>query len=69
MEDANLDRIYVYIYTYKIIRVTKLRKIRHAEHMEKVINSCIILVGKPERKRLLGKPRRRWKDNIIMDLK
>jgi hypothetical protein len=27
-----------------------------------------ILVGKPEGKRPLGRPRRRWKDNIKMDL-
>jgi len=27
-----------------------------------------VLVGKPERKRPLGKPRRRWKNNIKMDL-
>jgi hypothetical protein len=27
-----------------------------------------ILVGKPEGKRLLGRPYRRWEDNIIMDL-
>jgi hypothetical protein len=26
------------------------------------------LVGKPERKRPLGRPRRRWMDNIKMDL-
>jgi hypothetical protein len=26
------------------------------------------LVGKPERKRPLGRPRRRWEDNIRMDL-
>jgi len=26
------------------------------------------LVGKPEGKRLLGRPRRRWEDNIKMDL-
>jgi hypothetical protein len=30
---------------------------------------CIkVLVGKPERKRRLGRPRRRWEDNIRMDL-
>jgi hypothetical protein len=28
-----------------------------------------ILVGKPERKRPLGRPRRRWEDNIRMDLR
>jgi hypothetical protein len=27
-----------------------------------------VLVGKPERKRLLGRPRRRWENNIKMDL-
>ena len=31
--------------------------------------SCIQgLVGKPERKRPLGRPRRRWEDNIKMDI-
>ena len=28
-----------------------------------------ILTGKPTGKRFLGRPRRRWKDNITMDLK
>jgi hypothetical protein len=28
-----------------------------------------VLVGKPERKRPLGRPRRTWEDNIKMDLK
>jgi hypothetical protein len=27
-----------------------------------------VLVGKPEGKRLLGRPRRRWEDSIKMDL-
>ena len=27
-----------------------------------------VLVGKPERKRPLGRPRRRWEDNIKIDL-
>jgi hypothetical protein len=33
---------------------------------EKLIN---ILVGKPEGKRRFGRPRRRWEDNIRMDVK
>jgi hypothetical protein len=36
--------------------------------MEEIRNACIILVGKPEGKRLLGTPTRRWEDNIKMDL-
>ena len=33
---------------------------------ERVVNK--VLVGKPEGKRPLGRPRRRWEDNIKMDL-
>jgi hypothetical protein len=29
---------------------------------------CRVLMGKPEGKRPLGRPRRRWEDNIRMDL-
>jgi hypothetical protein len=32
-------------------------------------NAYRILVGNPEGKRLLGRPRRRWVDNIQMDLR
>jgi hypothetical protein len=32
-------------------------------------NACTILVGKPERKRPLARPRRRWINNIKMDLR
>jgi hypothetical protein len=32
-------------------------------------NTCRILVGKPEGKIALGKPRRRWVNNIKMDLR
>jgi hypothetical protein len=32
-------------------------------------NAYMVFVGKPEGNRPLGKPRRRWEDNIIMDLR
>jgi hypothetical protein len=32
-------------------------------------NACRIMVGKPEGRRPLGRPRRRWVDNITMDLR
>jgi hypothetical protein len=31
--------------------------------------ACMILVGKPEGKRPLGRPRRRWVNNIKIDLR
>ena len=37
--------------------------------MEQFRNAYRVLVGKPEGKRLLGRPRRRWEDNIKMDLR
>jgi hypothetical protein len=54
-----------------IIRIIKSRRMRWAEHvarMGKKINSYRLLVGKPEGKRPLGRPRRRRVDNIKMDL-
>jgi len=36
--------------------------------MEGVKNRRKILIGNPERKRLLRRPRRRWEDNIRMNL-
>jgi hypothetical protein len=54
-----------------IIRIIKLRRMRWAGHvagMGKKRNAYSLLVGKPEGKRPLGRPRRRWVDNIRMDL-
>jgi hypothetical protein len=39
----------------------------HVPRMEQVRGVHKILVGKPEGKRTLGTPRRRWDDNIKMD--
>ena len=55
----------------KIVRVIKSRKMRlagHVERMGKRRNVYRVLVGKREGKRPLGIPRRRWGDNIKMDL-
>jgi hypothetical protein len=54
-----------------IVRVVKSRRMRWAGHvarMEQGRGVCRVLVGKPEGKRPLGRPRRRWEDNIKMDL-
>ena len=36
----------------------------HIANMAEVTNSLEILTGRPERKRPLGRPRRRWNENI-----
>ena len=40
----------------------------HVVHMEKRRGVYRVLVGKPEGKRPFGRPRRRWEDNIKMEL-
>jgi hypothetical protein len=54
-----------------IIRLIKSRRMRWAGHVARMgekRNAYRLLVGKPEGKRSLGRPRRRWVDNIKMDL-
>jgi hypothetical protein len=54
-----------------IIRIIKSRRMRWAEHIErtwKKINEYRLLVGKSEGKRKLERTRRRWVDNIKIDL-
>jgi hypothetical protein len=51
--------------------VIKLRIMRWAEHVARLgvrRGAYRVLVGKPEGKRSLGRPRHRWEDNIKMDL-
>ena len=54
-----------------IVQVIKSRRMRWAGHVARMGDGrgvYRVLVGKPEGKRPLGRPRRRWEDNIRMDL-
>jgi hypothetical protein len=54
-----------------ILRVIKSRRMRWAGHVTRMGEERVVyrvLVGKPEGKRPLGRTRRRWVDNIRMDL-
>ncbi|KAJ4447047.1 hypothetical protein ANN_09036 [Periplaneta americana] len=55
-----------------IIRNIKSRRLRwagHVAHMGESRTAYRVLVGRPKGKRPLGRPRRRWEDNIEMDLR
>jgi hypothetical protein len=55
-----------------IIRIIKSRRMRWAWHVARIgekRNAYRILMGKPEGKRPLGRPRHRWVDNIKIDLR
>jgi hypothetical protein len=54
-----------------IIRIIKARRMRQAGHVARMgvkRNAHRLLVGMPEERKPLGRPRRRWLDNIRMDL-
>jgi hypothetical protein len=54
-----------------IIKIIKSRRVTWAGHVARMgekRNVYRLLVGKPEEKRPLGRPRRRWVNNIKMDL-
>jgi hypothetical protein len=54
-----------------IIRIKKARRMRWVGHLARMgekRNVYRLLVGKPDGKRSLGRPRRRWMDNIKLDL-
>jgi hypothetical protein len=55
-----------------IIRTMKSRRMRWAGNIARLgekKNACRIFVGKPEGKGSPGRPRRRWNDNIKIDLR
>jgi hypothetical protein len=66
----NEELIYLYS-SPSSIRVIKSRRMRwagYAAPMGEGRGVYRVLVGKPEEKTSLGRPRRRWEDNVKMDL-
>jgi hypothetical protein len=62
----------LYLQNAIIVRVIKSRRMRWAGHVASVGEGrgvYRVLVGRPEGKRPLGRPRHRWEDNIKMDLR
>jgi hypothetical protein len=54
-----------------IIRIIKPRRVRLAGHVARMMekNAYKLLLRKPEEKRPLARSRRRWVDNVKMDLR
>jgi hypothetical protein len=60
------------IFSSDIIRQIKSRRMRWAGYVARMgeeRNVYRVLIGKPERKRLLGRRRRRWEDGIRVDIR
>jgi hypothetical protein len=52
-----------------MIKSRRMRWAGHVARMGQKMNAYRLLVGMPEEKRPLGRPRRRWVDNTKMDLR
>jgi hypothetical protein len=66
------DELHSLYSSLNIVRVIKARRMRWAGHVARMGEGrgvYRVLVGRPEGKRPLGRPRCRWEDNIKMDLR
>jgi hypothetical protein len=66
------DELHSLYSSLNIVRMIKSRRMRwagHAARMREVRGIYRVLVGRTEGKRPPGRPRRRWEDNIKLDLR
>jgi hypothetical protein len=69
LRNEELHNLYSSPNIIRMIRSGRMRWEEHVARMGETRNGYSILVGKPEKKRPLGRPRRRWVDNIKLDLR
>jgi hypothetical protein len=68
LHNEKLDDLYSSPTIVTVIKSRRMRRAWHVARMGEVRGVYRILVGKPEGKRPLGRPKRRWENNIKMDL-
>jgi hypothetical protein len=68
LHNEELHNLYSSPSINRIIKSRRMRWVGHVARMEEKRNMYRLLVGKPEGKRPLGRPRHRLMDNIKMDL-
>ena len=69
LHNEELHSLYRSPYIVRVIKSRRLRWAGYVPRMEEGRSAFKILTGKPTGKRLLGRPRRKWEDNIRIDLK
>jgi hypothetical protein len=68
LHNEDLHNLYSLASIIRILKTRRMRWVGHVARMGEKRNVYRLLVGKPEVKRPLGRPRCRWIDNIKMDL-
>jgi hypothetical protein len=69
LHNDKLHNLYSLSSIMRVTRSKRMRWERHVARMGEKRNACRILVGKPEGKKPIGRPRHRWVDNVKMDLR
>jgi hypothetical protein len=69
LHNDELHSLYSSLNIFRVIKSRTLRWEGHVARMGEGRGIYGVLVGRPEGKRPLGRPRRRWKYNIKMDLR
>jgi hypothetical protein len=69
LHNEELNNLYSSPNTIRMIKSRMMRWAGHVARMGATWNAYRILAGKPEGKRPIGRPRRRWVDNIKIDLR
>jgi hypothetical protein len=67
LHNEDLNDLYYWPNIFRVIESRRMRRARHVARVGKRRDVYIVLVGKPEEKRPLGRPRRRWEKNIKTD--
>ena len=68
LDNEELNDLYCSSNIVWVIKLRRMRWVGHVAYMGEKRGMYRVLVGKPEGKRPMGRPRRRWVDNIRMDL-
>ena len=68
LHNEELNHLYSSPNIVRVINSRRMRWVGHVARMEERRGVCGVLVGKPDGKRPLGRPRLRWEDNIKRDL-
>jgi len=69
LHNEELNNLYSSPNIVRVIKPRRMRWVGYVAHMGEGRGVYRVLVGKPERRRPLGRPRHRWEDNIRMDLR
>ena len=68
LRNEELNDLYLTPNIFRVIKLRRMRWARHVARMGERRSLYRVLVGKLEGKRPLERPRRRWEDNIKMDI-